>query len=333
MPARGDSVNGLALRGVKVLVTGGAGFVGSHLARTLLHEGAVVTVYDNLSMGRRDLLQPVLDHARLTFVEADVLDVIRLGSVMDGQQAVFHLAANSDISRGREDTSLDLTQGTVATYNVLEAMRRHGVRDVVFASTSTVYGDARGAVVSEDDGPLLPISLYGASKLASEALVSAFCHNFAMRGWIFRFANVVGDHATHGVVYDFVRKLRRDSTTLEILGDGRQAKPYIDVDDCVAGMLAGWQHAGDAVNYFNLGCEGAVSVTRIAEIVVEAMGLRDVAWAYTGGERGWPGDVPQVRLCSDKLRGLGWKPRYDSEEALRRAARACVQAETSRCRP
>lgn len=333
MLGRRDNVDGLALRGVNVLVTGGAGFVGSHLTRTLIAEGAVVTVYDNLSMGRRDLLQPVLDHARLVFVEADLLDVTRLGSVMQGQDAVFHLAANSDISRGREDTSLDLQQGTVATYNVLEAMRCHGVRDIVFASTSTVYGDARGAVVSEDDGPLLPISLYGASKLACEALVSAFCHNFAMRSWIFRFANVVGDNSTHGVVYDFVRKLRRDTSTLEILGDGRQAKSYIDVEDCVAGMLAGWQRSSDAVNYFNLACAGAVSVTRIAEIVVEEMGLRDVAWAYTGGERGWPGDVPQVRLNSDKLHGVGWRPRYDSEEALRRAARACVQAETSRCRP
>src|SRR5262249_28913061 len=220
---------------------------------------------------------------------------------MRGHDAVFHLAANSDISLGREQTDRDLRQGTLATFNVLDAMRRHGIRDVVLASTSAVYGEQVPQPTREDAGPLLPISLYGASKLACEALVSAFAHNFGMRGWIFRFANVVGGRATHGAVYDFIRKLRRDPRELEVLGDGRQAKPYLFVDDCVDGMLFGWRTATDDVNVFNLAVEGATSVVDIAAIVRDEMGLNDARISCTGGARGWPGDVSQVRLDPARL--------------------------------
>lgn len=307
----------------RFVVTGGAGCIGSHLVARLVERGHVV-VYDNLHLGQRRFVEPFVSDGRATFVQADVLDGDTLVRHLEGATAVFHMAANSDISQGRRETDLDLRLGTLTTYRVLDAMRRAGVRDLVFASTSAVYGDDPRMPTPEDYGPLFPISLYGASKLAAEGLVSAFVHNYDLRGWIYRFGNITGPHPTHGVVLDFVRKLRANPAELEILGDGNQAKPYLHVEECVDGMLFGWERAPGPLSCFNLACEGATSVRRIADETVRAMGLRDVAFRFTGGARGWKGDVPQVRLDPSRLAALGWRARRTSDEAVHDAVVAIV---------
>lgn len=309
----------------RIFVTGGAGFIGSALIDRLVGDGARVTAYDNLSLGRREFLAGAVATGQCTLIEADLLDPPSLANAIVGHDTVFHMAANSDISLGREQTDRDLRQGTLATFNVLDAMRQHGIREVVLASTSAVYGEHTLQPTREDAGPLLPISLYGASKLASEALVSAFAHNFGLRGWIFRFANVVGGRATHGAVFDFVRKLRHNPRELMVLGDGRQAKPYLFVDDCVDGMLFGWRHATDDVNVFNLAVDGATAVSEIAEIVRTEMGLPDARITFTTGARGWPGDVPQVRLDPSGLAALGWRAQRSSRDAVRDGVRAALR--------
>ena len=304
---------------MKVFVTGGAGFIGSNLVGTLLELGHEVTAHDNLHLGRRRFLEPFLQRETFTFVQDDLLDLDALARCMAGSDLVFHMAANSDIGYGARNTDTDLRMGTLATYNVLEAMRRNGVGRIVFASTSAVYGEATRLPTPEDYGPLFPISLYGASKLAGEGLITAFCHNFRMQAWIFRFGNVVGRNGTHGALVDFIRRLRADPARLPILGDGRQAKPYLHVAECVDGMLFGLEHAGGQVNAFNLACEGATPVTRIAEMITERMGLKYVSFEYTGGSRGWTGDVPQVRLDPSRMLALGWRTRLSSDEAVERA--------------
>lgn len=304
----------------KYFITGGAGFIGSHLVDRLVGSGEV-TVYDNLSSGKREFIQHHLGRGNFHFIEADVLDFDTLNKAIARHDVVFHFAADPDVRVGIEDTSLDLQQGTLATYNVLEAMRLNKISRIVFASSSTVYGEAGTKAVSEDYGPLLPISLYGASKLACEGLISAFCHLFDMQAWIFRFANVVGARSSHGVIFDFINKLRQNPGKLEILGDGTQEKPYLYVSDCVDGILFGFEHSHERVNVFNLGTDSSTSVTTIANMLVEAMGLSGVRFAYTGGDRGWRGDVPQVRYDISKIRRLGWRPRYNSDEAVRQAIR------------
>jgi len=306
------------------LVTGGAGFVGSNLVECLMKRGGRVTVYDNLSLGRREHLAPYFGHPRFRFVQADLLDITRLKRAMAGVDCVWHLAANSDIGYGERYTDWDLKQGTLVTYNVLEAMRVRGVRELVFASSSAIFGDTGTTRIREDHGPLVPISFYGASKLACEGLITAFCHNYDMQACIYRFANIVGDNATHGVIHDFVHRLKTDPTQLRILGDGKQRKPYLYVKECVDGMLYGFDHARERVNVFNLGCTGATSVDRIATIVTREMGLRGVKRCYTGGARGWKSDVPQVRFDVSKLTKLGWKAKYTSDQACRVAARAII---------
>lgn len=310
---------------MKVFVTGGAGFIGSNLVAALLARGCEVTAYDNLSLGRRKWVAAHLADARFRLVVADLLDPHALREALVGHDMVFHLAANSDISFREDVVDVDLRQGTLATFRLLDTMRQVGVPAVVFASTSAVFGEAREMPTAESYGPALPISLYGASKLACEGLMSAFAHLAGMRVRIFRFGNVVGRNGTHGVVVDFIRKLRRDPTTLEILGDGRQAKPYLHVDDCVEGMLFGVEHAPDQVNVYNLACPGATEVKRIADMVVEAMGLNAVEYRFTGEDRGWPGDVPQVRLETAALKALGWEAQYSSDEAMAKGIQELLQ--------
>jgi UDP-glucose 4-epimerase len=305
----------------RALVTGGAGFIGSNLCSELLAQGWRVTALDNFHLGRREFIAPLSRHPAFKFIEADLLDLPRMKRLIRGFDAVFHMAANSDISRGARETMLDLSLGTLTTYNVLEAMRLNGIRDLVFASTSAVYGVATVKPTPEDYGPLLPISLYGASKLAAEGLITAFVHNFGLRAWIYRFANIVGRNGTHGAVFDFITRLRRDPRRLRILGDGRQAKPYLHVSECVGGMIYGYKHAAEDVNYFNLAPRaGATSVRRLARIVVGALGLSRVKFNFTGGAQGWRGDVPQVRLDPSKLSRLGWRARLSSDEAVALAA-------------
>jgi UDP-glucose 4-epimerase len=308
---------------MKAFVTGGAGFIGSHLVDRLIEEGGV-TVYDNLSSGRREFIEHHLKKDDFEFVQADLLDLERVRSAMKGHNIVFHLAANPDARLGIANTDLDLNQETIATYNVLEAMRLNSINKIVFSSSGTIYGETPVIPLAEDYGPVLPISLYGAGKVASESLISAFCYTFDMQAWIFRFANIVGERGTHGVIFDFINKLKKKPHELEILGDGTQEKPYLHVGDCVEGIIFGLQNSNERVNVFNLGCDSSTDVTTIAKMVVAEMDLNEVRFKYTGGDRGWPGDVPQVRFNCDKINNLGWKARYTSDEAVRLAVRALV---------
>ncbi len=303
---------------MRIFVTGGAGFIASHLVNRLVNMGTV-TVYDNLTLGKKEFIECHLDREGFEFIQADLLEFDILRKAMKDHDVVFHMAANPEARAGIEYTDLDLKQGTIATYNVLEAMRLNGIKKIVFASSSTVYGETPVEPIPEDYGPLHPISLYGASKLACEGLITAFCHLFNIQAWIFRFANVVGARATHGVILDFINKLKRNPGKLEILGNGTQEKPYIYVTDCVEGILYGFQHSNAQVNVFNLGTSRSTSVDTIAHMLVEEKGLADVMFEYTGGERGWPGDVPQVRFDTSRMEKLGWKPEYSSDEAARRA--------------
>ncbi len=311
---------------MKIFVTGGAGFIGSHLVDRLMSMGTV-TVYDNLSSGRKEFIRHHLGRSDFAFVQADLLDFSALREEMKSHDVVFHMAANPEARRGIQNTRLDLEQETIATYNVLEAMRVNKVGQLIFASSGTVYGETPVMPLPEDYGPVLPISLYGAGKLASEGLISAFCGTFAMQAWIFRFANVVGKRTTHGVILDFLHKLRQNSSELEILGDGNQCKPYLHVAECIDGMLFGFQKSLESVNVFNLGCSSATDVNTIAGILVAEMGLRGVVFRHTGGDRGWPGDVPQVRLNVEKINRLGWRARYTSDEAVRKAIREILEKE------
>ena len=301
-------------------IAGGAGFIGSHLVDALISRNRI-TVYDNLSSGKREFLARHRENPRLFFVRGDCGDVKRLRRAMAGHDTVIHLASNPDIARGMRETDLDLREGTILTYNVLEAMRRTGAKTLLYASGSGVYGDVGETPAAEDLGPLLPISLYGASKLAGEGLVSAFCHMFDLRAHIFRFANVVGARQTHGVGFDFIRKLKGNPRRLTILGDGAQSKSYLHVSDAIAAMLMVRERARARVNLFNVATGDYLEVSAIARIVIEEMGLEGVELKYTGGDRGWKGDVPVVRFNLDKILALGWRPRCTSEAAIRLAAR------------
>lgn len=304
---------------MKAFVTGGAGFIGSNLVARLLAEGAAVTAYDDLSLGKRAFLAPFVRNKQFRFVEADITADRHLAARLRGHDIVFHLQANSDIPRGLSDTSRDLRLSTIATQRLLEAMRRCGTRRIVFASTSAIYGEARERPTPEDYGPLFPISLYGAGKLAAESLITAFVHCFGIQAWIYRFSNICGRNGTHGVMVDLIRQIRRRPRQIRVLGDGRQAKPYLHVDECIGGMLFGLAHARDAVNGVNLTPRGATSVRTIVGMIVKRMGVGHLPIRYTGGKRGWAGDVPQVELDGRRMARLGWKPLLSSDDAVEKA--------------
>jgi UDP-glucose 4-epimerase len=298
-------------------IAGGAGFIGSHLVRELLRRpDQEIVVFDNLASGSLAHLDGLLEDPRLRTVQADLQELDVVTDAMRDIDHVYLFAANPDIAAAVEDPSIDFWQGTLLTQNTIEAARINGVRRITYASGSGVYGDLGEQKVDERHGPLIPVSTYGASKLACEAMLAAYAHMFGIHAAVFRFANVVGAGQTHGVTYDFVRHLLEDSETLRILGDGSQSKSYIHVSDTVSAMLLltdlGWQ----GFEVFNAATGDYVTVTEIADLVVAKMGLGDVHYRYTGGSRGWKGDVPTVRLCSDKLRALGWRCRCGSREAL-----------------
>ena len=305
------------------LVTGGAGFIGSHLVDRLVSKGEKVRVIDNLSSGRIDFIEEHIGDS-VELVVVDLLDLDKLTDAMEGITTVHHLAANPDIRLGTKVTDTDLKQGTIATYNVLESMRKNDVRRISFSSSSAVYGEVETMPTPESYGPTLPISLYGASKLASESLISAWAGTFGATAWIHRFANIVGPRGTHGVIYDFIHKLRGDKGVLEVLGNGLQEKSYMDVEDTVNGMLHVIDSSDEGVALYNLGTDETVSVSRIAEIVVEASGLEGVDIRYTGGDRGWPGDVPRTWLDVGRLDSLGFEAKRSSEEAVRRCAESLI---------
>jgi len=305
---------------MKILVTGGAGFIGSHLVDQLMQRGHKVTVFDNLSSGRKKFISHHLNKKNFKFIKADILDFENVKKAMRGQELVHHLAANPDIRYGIEHPDYDLKQNTMTTFNVLEAMRLNGVKKISFSSSSVVYGEAEKIPTPEDYGPPTPISLYGASKLAAEGLITAYCHTFGFQSWIFRFANIVGKRQTHGVIVDFIEKLKKNPHELEILGDGRQSKSYLLVEECVDAMLFAVEKSSEKVNIFNLGSKDQVSVARIAEILCEEVGFNPKL-RYTGTERGWPGDVPRMMLDVKKINRLGWDAKHSSEEAVRTAVK------------
>jgi UDP-glucose 4-epimerase len=315
----------------RALVVGGAGFIGSHVVDRLLARAETerVTIYDNFSSGRRWHFEHHLDDARLSVVESDVGDLDALTSVACDHDLVVHLASNPDIAAAMVDPTIDFYQGTVLTHNVVEAMRRAGVARILYASGSGVYGDLGEAAPTEDHGPLEPTSTYGASKVAGEALLSAYAHMFGLCATAFRFGNVVGPRQTHGVGFDFLKGLRKDPTRLRILGDGSQSKSYIhvaDVLDAVFHLSAGQSAPFEA---FNVATGDYVTVTEIAELVVEVLELDRgaVQFIYTGGDRGWKGDVPVVRLDTSKASQHGWQCSRGAREALRQSLLAMLPDE------
>lgn len=302
-------------------VVGGAGFIGSTLVARLLAEERVdrVVVLDNLSSGSRELLGASLDDARVELVEGDCGDPAVAARALNGADVVVHLASNPDIARAVTEPEIDFSSGTRLTNCVVEAARRQGVGTVVYASGSGVYGDLGDLDIPEDHGPMLPVSTYGASKLAGEALVCAYAHMFGIRGRAFRFANVVGPHQTHGVGYDFLGKLANDPTRLEILGDGRQSKCYIAVADVLDAIFCVLDGPDDTpYEVFNVSTEDALSVDQIAAAACRAVGVDPdaVSLEHTGGQRGWNGDVPVVRLDTSRIRSRGWVPKRTSAAAM-----------------
>lgn len=309
----------------KILVTGAAGFIGSHLVDRLIQDGNQVVAYDNLSQGDLKYLSRWNENPLLEFVKGDVTDTSKLREASPDCDVVFHLAANPEVRQG--DPSVHFQQNVYATHCLLEAASLVGAKDFVFTSSSTVYGEAKQLPTPEDYSPMIPISMYGASKLASEAIISGTCNTSGMRGLIFRLANVIGPRLRHGVIFDFINKLRKDPTHLDVLGDGTQKKSYIYVADCIEGMSKAFQMDRGALEVYNLGSSDSINVPNIARTVIEEMNLNDVGIEYKGGPdgRGWIGDVKTMLLDSSKIRSLGWDPRYSSSESVKESARAILR--------
>ena len=303
-----------------VFVSGGAGFIGSHLTRRLLSHPSVrrVVIFDNFSSGQESYLAGLLDDPRLVVARGDLKDLPAVKAAMAGCDTVFHLAANPDIAKAVTQPDIDFWEGTYLAQNVLEAMRVNGVRRILYTSGSGVYGENAAVAFPESYGPCFPISTYGASKLACEALISAYCHMFDMEGRGFRFANVVGPRQTHGVGYDFVRRLQADPTWLRILGDGTQSKSYIHVEDVLAAIFTAAEKSPARFDVFNVATDDYITVRAIADIAVAVCGLAPdaVRYEFTGGDRGWKGDVPIVRFDVSKIKALGWRAGRTATEAV-----------------
>jgi UDP-glucose 4-epimerase len=312
----------------KYFIVGGAGFIGSYFTDLLLADRAItaVTLYDNFSSGRQWHYEHHLSDVRLRVVRGDVKEIALLTEAMQGHDVVIHLASNPDIARAAVEPDIDFREGTFLTNNVVEAMRRNGTATILYASGSGVYGDLGDLEASEDHGPMLPISTYGASKLAGEALITSYCHMFDFTGRVFRFGNVVGPRQTHGVGFDFLRQLLKNPGKLKILGDGTQSKSYIYVTDVVNAVLTAWRGSRDRFAAYNVATGDYITVTEIAHLAVECAGLEQgsVEFEYTGGNRGWKGDVPVVRLNTDRIRSLGWKCEAGSRDALRKSMLAML---------
>lgn len=306
----------------RCFVTGAAGFIGSHLVEGLLAQGYKVTGHDSLRWGQRRWIEHRLGDPRFTFVQGDLLGLPALTEAMRDHSVVFHLGASADVRRGTTDTRLDLENCTTATYNVLEAMRANGVKKLLFTSSGTIYGEALVQPTAEDAGPILPISLYGAAKLACEGLISAYCHLFDMQAWIFRCGQIVGARMGRGVIHDLIEKLQRNPRQLEILGDGNQVKSYLLIEEMLDATFFALRHGNhNQCEVFNLANESPLTVAELARIIVDEMGLEDVRFRYTGGRRGWPGDVPEIRFDMGKMSRLGWEPKHTSAESVRIATR------------
>lgn len=299
----------------KCVVTGCAGFIGSSMVDRLLGMGCHVTGIDNFSTGQRRFLEGALKNPAFKLVEGDLLDLPALTQAFSGGDTIFHFAANADVRFGTEHPRRDLEQNTIATYNVLEAMRANGIKRIAFSSTGSVYGKA-AVIPTPEDAPFpVQTSLYGASKLAGEGLIAAYCEGFGFQSWIFRFVSILGERYTHGHVFDFYKQLKADPTQLRVLGNGKQRKSYLYIQDCLDAMLLAMEKANDKVNLFNLGVDGYCEVNDSIGWISQTLGIQPKL-EYTGGDRGWIGDNPFIFLDTKKIRSLGWMPKYSIREGV-----------------
>jgi UDP-glucose 4-epimerase len=310
---------------MEILITGGAGFIGSHLCDELITQGHNLVIVDNLVLGREENISHLFSNTNFKFQKGDILNNYFLDTVFAEHQfdVVFHMAANSDIQKGGKDPLVDYELTFMTTFNVLQCMRKYNVRQLIFASTSAIYGETSD-LLTEDYGPLVPVSNYGAGKLSCEAFISAFSANYGIQAWITRFPNVVGERFTHGVIYDFINKLKNNPDELEVLGNGEQIKPYMYVKDLVSGIIYVWKNSNDRLNVYNLGVESRTKVKEIAQIVIDELGS-NAHIVYTGGDRGWIGDVPEFKYDLSKIHQLGWAAKYTSNEAVRLAVKKAIE--------
>jgi len=311
---------------MKTLVTGGAGFIGSHLVDRLLARGEEVVCVDNFLLGKKEHLKEALKNKHFQLYDFDLLEMDKLNTLFTEKEfdVVYHLAANSDIQAGGNRIEIDLNNTFLTTIGILSCMRTYKVREIIFASSSAIYGELN-KVLSESVGPLFPISNYGAAKLASEAYISSFCENYDLKSWIIRFPNVVGWRLTHGVIYDFLNRLESDRTELMVLGDGKQQKPYIYIDDLLNAIECIYRKANDKVNYFNVSTSGLTTVDKIVDIIVDKLGIDNIKINYSGKDRGWIGDVPRFKYDTSKVSQLNWKSLITSDEAVRLSVKKELQ--------
>jgi len=303
-----------------ILVTGGAGFIGSHLVDFLLQAGRSVTLLDNMSNGNEKWLEEHILHPNLRFIKGDLENMKVVKEVMKQQEQVWHFAGNADIPLGKKNTLIDIDSAVYGTRNLLQAMTEENVKEIIFASSGSVYGNLAQNKVNEQSGPLYPLSMYAAGKIAAEAFISAYCNLFDIKAWIFRFGNVLGSRMPRGVIRDFLKKLSENEKQLTILGDGKQSKSYFLVEDCIDGMqfiISNSKFRNEhSVEIFNLGNSKMTSVMKIADEVIKALSLQNVEISFSGGKIGWPGDQPNVNLDVTKVTNLGWEPSCNSDEAV-----------------
>lgn len=314
----------------KVFLTGGAGFIGSHVVDILISQGYQVTVYDDLSNGREEFIDQHFKNNNFRFHKSSILDNDQLKVSMEGHDLVWHLAANTDIIGGYDKPRRDLMDCVVGTFNVLDSMRSNNIKDIIFSSTGATYGDlCREDSMSESAGPMLPVSNYAAGKIGSEAFVSAFCNMYGLRGWMFRFGNVIGGRMTHGVIVDFIDRLTDDPKKLVIYGDGKQEKNYFLVEECIEGMAFAYKNipmnAEKPCDIFNLGADTVSKVTDIAEIIVQEMNLSGATIEIEGKKQAWPGDQPKVHISVKKINSFGWSTNIDSDSAVREAVKRMLE--------
>ncbi|MGD1835094.1 MAG: NAD-dependent epimerase/dehydratase family protein [Nitrososphaeraceae archaeon] len=318
----------------QVAITGGAGFIGSSLAKRLINFGIKVVVIDNLSSGKIENLYSVIEHPNFTFIKEDLCNLSQDFDILKGCDVVFHLAANPDVRTGSSNTQVDFDNNILATYNLLNNIKKNNYcKNIIFTSTSAVYGDATIIPTPETYGPLMPISLYASSKLACESLISAYSHMFGFRSAILRFANVIGPTSNHGVIFDFIQKLKKDSSCLEILGDGNQTKSYLYIDDCLDAILLDYNKLSvNRVNIFNVGSDDKINVFNIANTIFKEMNIQDtvrIRHKYPVNQgRGWIGDVKYMLLDTSKIKSVGWTAQYNSLQAVTKTVGTIFSLET-----
>ena len=316
-------------RNKRWFITGGAGFIGSHIIDLLVSAGCKITVYDNLRSSTNKHIKDYITSKKITFCQNDLLDQTTLRKAMKGHDIIWHLGANTNIPNGFVEHRMDLENDAIATWNVLESMVQNNIKDILFSSTGAVYGERIRGNFAETSGPLIPVSLYGAGKIASEAFISAYCNLFGIQAWVFRFGNVIGERTNHGIIYDFIHKLKKNQKVLEILGTGKGEKNYFLAEECIHGMLYTYNKVkkGPFPILVNLGTDSTSKIMNIASIIITEMGLKNVKYSFTGTAKGWPGDQPVVLLDTSKIHKLGWHAKKTSDQAVQIAVRRLLGKE------